>query len=594
MRRRNLNQFTKLAVAFISVGLLPVIFISMYLSNRFQSETHSMMQNTYSQIAVYGAQNIDNMIERYNNISKTLYSYNPESGAITAASDGAGLARILKSAGGSELELLRKKSDILSFVQLICKSDSYIRSAALIERDGASHAYTRSSRYLSNYNLMLERYRHQDALSKKNKLFIIPTHTDDYYSGGNNRVFSVGRNYFDLSRAVIATDILSTLYIDVDIGAIDDLFSGTEVYQAAEILITDADGNLIYANPRHYADNGESSAKPEDFIEINETCRKASWKLSVLVDYKSATRSITNLVKLIYILAGAMVAVLLLLSLVYSGVFARPARNILRGIQQVESGNFGTQLSLKSRDEMGRLAEGFNYMTKQLEEYNKASLLSAIKWKEAELIALRAQINPHFLYNSLEIIRMNAVSNDDESTAELASLLAEQMRYTLERVGETVELNRELEITRGYFRFIDMRYDHSITFEILMDESLADVRVPGLMLQPVVENAVAHGLKPKGRGHVEIKIERERNDLVIRVTDDGVGMSGETVRGIVERLNSGKGGRMESDSLGLKNVHDRLRLKFGEPYGISISSRFQVGTSITIMMPLLEGGREDA
>jgi two-component system sensor histidine kinase YesM len=592
--RKHWNLFTKLNVAFISTGLLPVLLISMYLSQRFQTGTFGMMQDNYGQIVAYGVQNIDNMIERYNDISKTLYSYNPESGLTSAASDGAGLARILKSGKHGELEQLKRKKDILAFIQLVCKSDSYIRSVAFIERDGSCHVYVRSNRYLASNALMIERYRHENALESKNKLFVIPTHSDNYYSGGSHQVFSVGRNYIDLSMGVASAEILGTLYIDVDIGAIDNLFSGMEIYQAAEILVMDKDGNLTYANRRYYSVHEDTSKRMGDMIEIGETCKNANWKLSLFVDYRHATKEITNLVRVIYIAVAVLLLALLSLSFFYSGVFSQPARNILQGMRQVEAGNFRTHVSVRKHDEMGWLADGFNYMTKQLDEYNQTSLLSQIKWKEAELIALRAQINPHFLYNNLEIIRMNAVANDDESTAELASLLAEQMRCTLGRIGETVSLKRELEITKSYFRFIDIRFDGGIAFELTLGNNLTDVQVPGLMIQPVVENAVVHGLKPKGSGHVGVSIERHGNDLVIRVMDDGIGMSEETVKGIIDRLDSDETNGAESNSLGLKNVHDRLRLKFGAPYGISVNSQLQIGTSVTVTMPLIKGEREDA
>jgi two-component system sensor histidine kinase YesM len=188
---------------------------------------------------------------------------------------------------------------------------------------------------------------------------------------------------------------------------------------------------------------------------------------------------------------------------------------------------------------------------------------------------------------------MNAVDHDDDSTAELTFLLAEQMRSSIDKVGKMVSLSREIETIRQYLTFIDIRYDHSFTWDITMPDPLADAQVPSLMLQPIVENAIIHGLKPKGRGELKIIIEQQKNELRIRVVDNGVGMDEDTVRDLERRLRSDYDHAEETDSIGLKNVHDRLRYTFGEQYGISIDSAPEKGTAILILLLLIFNGGDD-
>jgi len=588
MKRPYLNLFGKFVVAFISVGLLPVLFIGFYSGHLFREETYTMMKDSYQQVAVYGIHNLELLIEKYNTITKMLYSYNPDNSSLVRGVDGQGLARILKNKSNSVTEKLRKQNDIETFLRLICTSDSNICNVIFVDSDRTVYTFSRYDRRLIEDEALLKQFEHKDSAVWQNKLFLLATHTDNYFRSAQNRVFTIGRNYMDLSRIVGEEEILGTLYIDIDIKSIDNIFRNMEVYQKCEIVVQDTSGHLIYANPNCYANQNSLPTSKDVLLEITESSGKIGWQVLIRAEYQTAMRRISDLIRLINLIMGAILITLLMLSVAYSRVFSRPARFILAGMKQVEAGNFDVDIKVRNRDEMGELARGFNHMANRLKEYIETSFLTQLRWKEAELGALKAQIKPHFLYNSLEIIRMNAVANDDETTAELAMLLAEQMRYTLGQIGQMVSLSRELEITCGYFKFIELRFENNITCEIKVEKNLPAVQVLSLMIQPMVENAVLHGLKPKGYGHVEVSIERQENDLAIRVMDDGVGIDKETIAQISAMINQEYDVKLEQHvSLGIKNVHDRLRYKFGEPYGVSIDSEINVGTSITMLMPLI-------
>jgi two-component system sensor histidine kinase YesM len=260
-------------------------------------------------------------------------------------------------------------------------------------------------------------------------------------------------------------------------------------------------------------------------------------------------------------------------------------------MKQVEGGNFDVEKGIDPGrgDEFGLLAAGFLEMTGRLKEYIRTSLLAKIRQREAELAALRSAIRPHFLYNSLEIIRMNAVANDDESTASLALMLADQMRYSLGAVRGKVTLGRELDMIRNYFAVIGLRYGGAVTWEIQVSPpDLERAQVLSLMIQPVVENAVVHGIKPKGRGHVEIRAAAQGADLAVIITDDGVGMDEARLAEIaacIER-DDFAGDGYGKKFLGLKNVHDRLRYVFGEGYGLAVTGAAGAGTRVTLRLPL--------
>ena len=584
-----LNLFNKFIVAFISVGLVPVLFVSTYSAYLFQRETRLMLEDNYRSTAYYAARNIDNLIEKYNTISKLLYSYNAANSGIVRRADGLGFADILKAPVDNESARMIRYNDIINFLYLIQSSDRYITNVIFAEKNtgipGEDILYT----FESNNRLLADRKKFlsltQTITSPVNQLIIIPTHKDDYFQKLPIDVFTIGRNYIDLSYAPGVDRVIGTLLMDIDISAIDDIFSQLGLYRHNEIRVLDASDNIIYSN-------GVEIKKEADIIEL---CGFGNWRIIIKIDYQQATHNIMNMVWLIYIIVIIVLLILLALSVVYSNVFSRPVRAILKGMKQVEEGNFNIKLNVKGQDEIRLLADGFMHMTSKLENYIHTSLLSKLRLREAELSALRARIKPHFLYNSLEIIRMNAIAHDDESTAELSFHLAEFMQALIGTAVNEVPLREELQLLRNYLAFIDIRYEGSITWEINTSEELEDAQVLSLMMQPIVENAIIHGIAPLGRkGHIDIDIYREENNLSIVVTDNGIGMDEKLIKKLNAQLQSEYSDTeigQTSDSIGIKNVHDRLYYTYGSPYGITIQSGPGKKTSVTMLLPLNLGGQ---
>lgn len=295
-----------------------------------------------------------------------------------------------------------------------------------------------------------------DAGDSAGKLIVFPTHEDNYFQKSANPVFTIGRNYLDLSYPLGDDHILGTLFIDANVQIMDDLFRQLDIFRYGEITVTDGDGNIIYANPVYY-----EGTIGKSFFEIKDSCKTVPWTITIRIDYQKTMDDITGLFMMIYIIVVLILIALVILSLFY----AKSLANFTAHIQR----------------------------------------------REAELGSLKTKIKPHFLYNTLEVIRMNAVAHDDTSTANMVFNLAEQMRYSIEEDHENVSLRHEFDMLRSYFSFIDLRYEGTIVWDILCDPELEDAQVQNLMLQPIVENAVIHGLKPRGRIVVAAEIIRKES-----------------------------------------------------------------------------------
>ncbi|HYE83415.1 MAG TPA: sensor histidine kinase [Clostridia bacterium] len=212
----------------------------------------------------------------------------------------------------------------------------------------------------------------------------------------------------------------------------------------------------------------------------------------------------------------------------------------------------------------------------------------------AEYRALQNQINPHFLYNTLEAIRSDALSEGSENIANITEALAMFFRYTISNVNSMVTLEAELNNSENYFAIQNFRFRDKINLKINIDDedmSILEYEIPKLTLQPIIENAIIHGLENKvGRGTIEIDITATEDRLIIKVTDDGVGMDEEVLNSINERLHeiSGQGlmpDNTEKGGIALINVNNRIKLQFGEKYGLRIYSIKGLGTSVEVTLP---------
>jgi two-component system sensor histidine kinase YesM len=211
-----------------------------------------------------------------------------------------------------------------------------------------------------------------------------------------------------------------------------------------------------------------------------------------------------------------------------------------------------------------------------------------IEARQTEVAALQSQINPHFLYNTLEAIRGKALLEGAQETSDMVEALSRLFRYSISLPGQFVTLEQELENLGDYMKIQEYRFGKKISFQkdIEANDALLSYELPKLTLQPIVENAIFHGLERKlGAGLIQLTIFTTQCHLIIRVSDDGVGMSDETLQRVQSRLSGGAPRPGSSKSIALSNVNERIRLRFGREYGLSVSSTLYVGTDVELFLP---------
>lgn len=297
-------------------------------------------------------------------------------------------------------------------------------------------------------------------------------------------------------------------------------------------------------------------------------------------------------------LIAALLLAAALLLLFFSAVI-RPYRRQERMIRLFLE---GYTLSGISGEGGAALTPGIERLLHRVKEEFSASYLLKLSKRQAQYRALQNQINPHFLYNTLESIRSEALVEGLPSVAEMTEALAIFFRYTISKVENLVSLEEELHNCETYFRIQRYRFGERLQLRIAVGdedrEELYRCRLPKLTLQPILENSIIHGTEAKvGTGHIAVKLERTRDLLLIEVSDDGVGMDEGTLMRLNERLGKSaqalsEHGGEQGGSVALVNVNNRIHLLFGEEYGLHVYSMPGVGTDVQIVLPIITSDRE--
>ena len=265
----------------------------------------------------------------------------------------------------------------------------------------------------------------------------------------------------------------------------------------------------------------------------------------------------------------------------------RPIRDLCDLTEKVAGGDFSVKTQVEAGDEIAVLTRSFNDMTEEI-----GILVDDIRKKQENLRIienrlLQEQINPHFLYNTLDAIAWMCEAGRNEDAVEMVNALARLFRISISRGHELIPIEKELQHAEAYLQIQKYRYKNQFTYHFTVDEDCVHCLCNKITLQPIIENAIVHGLDLMvDDGHIEITVRPDGDDILLIVSDDGIGMEPEQVAALLQNEPSDRTG------IGIKNVNDRLRIYFGPGYGLSIESAPYAGTTVTIRTPRVPEDRE--
>lgn len=399
---------------------------------------------------------------------------------------------------------------------------------------------------------------------------------------------------------------LGTMYIAIKISFIHNILAEIENKFQANVWVTNNVGRIIYHTDgrqigqideeisRYPVLTGSFQADLPGQTQIISVHQMPSynWILVHSIPAKALTertdmvKNFTVLIFIIFVLITTVLSILLALNI------SRPIKKLSSLMKVVEIGNFQVDLQIKNRDEIGLLARSFNSMISKIRELVEKNYYIEIKQREAELYALQAQINPHFMYNTLQTIGAAVEEEESEEVIKMVMLLGRILRYSLSNESKLVRISEEVRHVEDYLTIQKFRFEDRVRFDIDTRIETEQWLTPKFILQPVVENSIKYGLEHRKGVRIHILINKEfsaksgGDNIVFRIRDDGPGIPPDRLLEVEQMLKAGKMAQGET-GVGLKNVHARIAIMFSEFYGLEIHSMHMEGTEITIRIPLI-------
>lgn len=392
--------------------------------------------------------------------------------------------------------------------------------------------------------------------------------------------------------------------LDLSFSNISNHINNVGIGQRGYCFLMDRMGNIMYHPQQQLLYAGLKSedtaalAALEDGTYVEDTViyavtsvEDSSWRVvGVSFVDELVNRSVREMIGISAGLAGLVLAAALLTSWILSRMLSRPLRGLASAMERFErDADHFSYRPVRGTREVRELSQSFGHMVLRIQQLMSTVRQEEINLRKTELKALQAQINPHFLYNTLDSIAWMCERGRNADAVNMVHALARLFRISISRGHELIPIAKEIEHAESYLQIQKYRYKNQFTYEFDVDPGCLDYYCNKITLQPIIENSINHGLDLLvEEGRIQVEVLQDGDDILFRVRDNGVGMSQEQVDAILEQDPEDRTG------IGIRNVNDRLRIYFGAPYGLRITSELDVGTCVEILMPKVKEGEYEA
>lgn len=579
--------FVQLVVFSLLISLIPILIIGTFLFRKLETMVVDEMVNYHAQITSQYTKNIEEKLEQYQKslrfisdntmILNTLAdrSQNPYARGETISEE------VTKSL------LLEKNSEIRNCMvySMVKENPVYGNRASMIEEAGREVWYPK-----------------EEALEEG---------WFSYFVLGNEEpLLSIVKKVESLDTDNLTRTQLGIVKLDV---YMTKLFAPAPLNDESEatydVIVYSEDSEILYSTAgdtesvlrAYLKQHGKKNPKSGSLQAVNtyvveqKDLDNYGMKLLFLFDNKEVLGRRAEIQWMVLPLVGALILIIIGCSYIYSRGFSSRIALLLQKFRTAETGNLTIQAPIEGKDEVAELDRQFTHMLLKLDELIKKNYIQQLENKETQLRNLQLQINPHFLYNTLETISSIAAVKQVFVVCDMCQKLGEIFRYSLGKdYGERVTLEQELTHIKNYVFIQKIRYGNR--FEVFYNIEVDDQKyyLPRFILQPIVENAIVHGLgELTSTGTLELIAYEKEGMLCICIEDDGMGMDNQRVEKLRAYINSAKADKKKNKSIGIRNVNQRIKLSCGEQYGIFIESKPYQGSRFTLRLPVIKGGEAD-
>ncbi len=470
------------------------------------------------------------------------------------------------------LRVIRRTSTCINNIFMVCDKGNYT-----------------SSNYFDS-DMLIENSWYKEALiEEKNTVTTIP-HNADYQS-----IYGDGPVVISVVKKVIspkdAKTIIGVIMLDIDYSTLVNELKSSEFDDKNLILLRNEDNGMIansysldFSKAEEY--RGKMELTKKSISTYKYETKKYGWKVEVIVSKASLYSKFGSVLNTFVLIVIITVVFSIVLSYILAKKITKPINQLVLRMQDLSKGDFNARVDEVENRDIQVLSDGFNKMS-----YHIKQLMDNLRKKDyesanARFLALQAQINPHFLYNTLETIRSIAIRNQVESIADMAKSMADIFRYSVDSTKEEVILKDELKHVKNYINIQKIRYKERLNVEFNIDESLLNYKIIKLVIQPLVENAIYHGIDMKKEaGKLCIECSKFEDKVLISVSDNGIGIKKQDLEELRKNLENSID-RKINKSIGLINVNSRLKLYYGENCSLSIESDYDIGTKVYFKIPI--------
>ncbi|MEM5596594.1 sensor histidine kinase [Niallia circulans] len=417
------------------------------------------------------------------------------------------------------------------------------------------------------------------------------------------------RNVFSIGKKILSPSLSEPAYliIDIDVNLLNRIVNDIKLGEKGYVYFTDRTGEeeffpedtshpmfikeLMNNDRLLNSDKGsfEEAVKGKHYLVNFKQSEITGWNIIGVTYADELNEDINKIRQITLIIAVGSLLLVVLISVYLTNILTNPIRDLRRTIKRFADNNLAIRAQVKTNDEMGQLANSFNELMNRIQWLVQKTMDDQVKIRKIEMKALQELIKPHFVYNTLDSIIGLLEQERIEEALDLIEALGMFFRTSLSHGKDVILIGAEIEHIRNYFTIQKFRFFNKFDTKVEVDEEILNYETVKLILQPLVENAIYHGVRRmKAKGLIEIKGKEKEGVVVLEVRDNGVGMSVEKVNHINNVLTGIEKIEDENEYFGIRNVNERIKLTYGMEYGIYFKSKPDAGTSVTIILPIVK------
>ena len=574
-----------IAISFTVVSLLFMGVLGVALYHRFVNKMQDMTMQSAEQLLSQTAINLEDYLRNMRRISDAMYY------------------SVIKDKDLS-VETLDEEMNLL----YEANKDNLI-SIACYTNDGTLVAAAPVDTQKEDTNVTGQEW-FKEAVGQMENIHFSAPHVQNLFDDSSYRYYWV----VSLSQAVELTNngstALGVLLVDMNYSSIEQLLTKANTESAAEyIYLTDSNGEIIY-HPKQkliytglYEENNNAAAGYEDGSITEEfggekrlvtvkTISYTGWKLVSVVPMSSFEMGLSDLRMFVILAMALTMLIIIITNQLVSARIADPLKRLNASVREWEAGNLNPKIYVGGSLEVEHLGKTLRSTVAQIQELMHDILVEQEQKRKSELDALQSQINPHFLYNTLDSIVWMIEGERYEDAVFMITQLASLFRISLSRGRTIITIEDEIRHAKNYMNIQKIRYKNMFQISFELEDEILNCCTVKLVVQPLLENAIYYGVEcMDGDGEIFVRGYRREDDIYIEVRDNGLGMPKETVEGLLKENHRVP---KKGSGVGLLNVHNRIRLRFGSPYGLVIESVPDEGTTVRIHLPAITYSQEHA